>query len=104
MPYTFQGVTHWAVECNYSKEALLRSGVPSLVKARVLRSHMSLERVLEMLDAADLSSTRTITLLHLSDGHSDAAAFKNKIERATGIPVTVAPRERADDSESDAAE
>lgn len=94
--YRFKGLTHLMVEANYSAEILRRnveSGVlhPAQYK-RVLRNHMSLERLLEMLAANDLSQVREIWLLHLSDGNSDEAAFKAAVERATGKPVYVARR------------
>lgn len=94
--YRFKGLTHLMVEANYSAEILRRnveSGAlhPAQYK-RVLRNHMSLERLLEMLQANDLSQVREIWLLHLSDQNSDEEAFKRAVESATGKPVYVASR------------
>jgi len=94
--YRFKGLTHLMVEANYSAEILRRnveSGAlhPAQYK-RVLRNHMSLERLLEMLQANDLSQVREIWLLHLSDQNSDEKAFKRAVESATGKPVYVASR------------
>lgn len=93
VPYRFDGLTHIAIECNYSADLLLSArGSTNEHKARILRSHMSLERVLTLLDANDLSRVREIHLMHLSDGHSNAIEFKAAVEAATGKPVQVAPR------------
>src|SRR5690606_16205721 len=71
--YRFRGLTMLAVECNYSDD-LLRQAVEAgriseSVRRRILRNHMSLERLLEMLRANDLSQVQEIHLLHLSDGN-----------------------------------
>ncbi len=92
VPYRFDGLTLIAIECNYSAELLYASGASGDHKARILRSHLSLERVITMLESNDLSRVREIHLLHLSDGHSDAPAFKAAVEAATGKPTHCAPR------------
>lgn len=94
--YRFSGLTHLMVECNYSMQ-LLRQNVASgaihpVLKHRVLRNHMSLERVLAFLQANDLHQVREIHLLHLSDANSDAERFKRAVAAATGKPVYVAVR------------
>lgn len=93
--YRFKGLTHILIEANHSME-LLRQGVasgaiPLAHKNRVMRNHMSLERLLEFLRACDLSRVTEIHLLHLSDANSDAQAFKTAVQQATGLPVFVAP-------------
>lgn len=92
--YRFRGLTHLMVEANFSTEILRRNvecgDVHPAQYRRVLRNHMSLERLLDMLAANDLSQVREIHLLHLSDVNSDEAAFKTAVMRATGKPVYVA--------------
>ena len=73
-------------------EILHKSDVSPEHKKRVLRNHMGLERAIELLQANDLSKTREIHLLHLSDGHSDAEGFKQAVAAATGKPDSVAPK------------
>ena len=94
--YRFRGLTHIMVECNYSKVILDRNvesgALPSAMKGRMLRTHMSLDRVLDFLAANDLSRVREIMLLHLSDGNSDATGFKKAIQSATGRMVRVAEK------------
>ena len=92
VPVRADGITVLAIECNHSAFLLRSSSRPSEQKIRALKNHMSLERVLEMLAANDLSRVREIWLLHLSDDHSDEEAFVSEVERATGKPVYAAPR------------
>lgn len=95
-PYRFRGLTHVAIEANWSKEILDRNVEDSRVdraqKLRVIRHHMSLSRVLGLLRANDLSRLRVVYLLHLSDDNSDAPAFKAAVAATCGKPVYVAGR------------
>jgi phosphoribosyl 1,2-cyclic phosphodiesterase len=92
--YRFQGLTHIAVECNYSLDILKRNVEAGLVeqalKSRIIKSHFSLEHVKEFLKANDLSKVQEIRLLHLSDGNSDAERFKREIQELTGKEVYIA--------------
>jgi phosphoribosyl 1,2-cyclic phosphodiesterase len=92
--YRFRGLTRLMVECNYAADVLranVESGaVPVEMKRRIIRSHMSLETLKEMLKANDLSRVQEIWLLHLSDNNSDAEHFKREIQALTGKPVYVA--------------
>lgn len=94
-PFRFDGLTHLAVECNYSSEIIrerTREGTVHRERyARTVRTHMSIERLEEMLRANDLSQVERIWLLHLSDANSDEIEFKRRIERLTGVPTTIAP-------------
>jgi len=92
--YRFRGLTHIAVECNYSLDILKRNveagAVPKELKSRILKSHFSLENVKQFLLANDLSKVQEIWLLHLSDGNSDAERFKREIQSLTGKPTHIA--------------
>jgi len=95
-PFRFDGLTHIAVECNYSAEIMRQNALsgelsPDRFK-RTTRTHMSLERLLEMLAANDLSKVQEIHLLHLSGANSDEEAFASAVRRATGCPVYVAAK------------
>jgi phosphoribosyl 1,2-cyclic phosphodiesterase len=95
-PYRFEGLTHIAVECNWSAEIMRENALRGDISAdrykRTARTHMSLERLLEMLAANDLSKVQEIHLLHLSDANSDEEAFATAVRRATGCPVYVAAK------------
>jgi phosphoribosyl 1,2-cyclic phosphodiesterase len=92
--YRFRGLTHIAVECNYSLD-ILRANVEAgmvepALKSRILKSHFSLENVKEFLKANDLSKVQEIWLLHMSDGNSDSERFKREVMELTGKPTYIA--------------
>lgn len=89
LPYRFRGLTHVAIECNYSPD-LLATDCP--YKDRLFSSHMSLQTCIQALKANDLSRTREIWLIHLSEGNSDAERFKKEVQEAVGIPTFIAPK------------
>ena len=92
--YTFKGIDHILVECNYKKEILeenINNGlIPEWLRDRITISHFEIENVKEFLRSSDLSRTKNIVLIHLSSQNSDKKLFKNEIEKVTGRPVTVA--------------
>lgn len=91
--YRFERLTYIMAECNYSKEAMLRSieagYIPIELVPRLVKSHMSLEHFIEMLKANDLKEVRQIYLLHLSDNNSDEEKFREEVQKATGAEVYV---------------
>ena len=94
--YRFGGLTGIAVEANFSSELLRSNARSGEVHAerykRTLRTHMSIERLIDMLRSNDLSKCREIHLLHLSDANSDEAHFAEQVRAATGVPTYVAPK------------
>ena len=55
------------------------------LRKRLLRSHMSLRRLNDALRANDLSKTRSIVLIHLSDHRSDEEEMVRSVQVTTGI-------------------
>ena len=92
--YRFNGLTHIMVEANYSKDLLHQSDIHEKVRARIVQNHFSIENVLEMLKANDLSKVQEIWLLHLSENHADPREFKRLVQEQTGIPTKIAERRR----------
>jgi|LSQX01.3.fsa_nt_gb phosphoribosyl 1,2-cyclic phosphodiesterase len=92
--YRFPGTHYWIVEANYIDETLhqqLEAGtLPEAMAIRLKKSHMSLSRLLEALKANDLSDTRKIVLVHLSDSRSDERIMIEEIEKATRKPTVAA--------------
>ena len=91
--YRFRGLTHIMAECNYS-EAGLRAGVadgriPAEMVPRLVHSHMSMETLLDMLAANDLTRVRQIYLLHLSERNSEETRMREAVARLTGAEVYV---------------
>lgn len=95
-PYTFQGLTHMMIECNFVDEVLDQAEAEGhthgAMAARVRDSHMSENTVIQLLQANDLSRLKEIHLMHLSDKHSDAERMKENIQRVAGCPVYVCGR------------
>jgi len=86
--YNFTEVTHWMVECNYSRELLEQNTeLPQITKDRIVTSHFELENVKSFFKAQDLSRTKEIHLIHLSDDNSNPKQFIQEIEKITGLPV-----------------
>jgi len=91
--YRFSGLTHIMIECNYSLTILnsnIAAGLtPRFMKRRLIKSHFSLENVVQFLKANDLSKVEEIHLLHLSDTNSNEKEFKSVIQELTGKVVYV---------------
>lgn len=87
--YNVKGITHLIVECNYSMDILRNADTDNALKNRIKKSHMSLETVERMINGMDKSSLQHIYLTHLSDTHSDERMFRERIQRITGIEVSV---------------
>ena len=93
--YFFPSLNILAIECNYQKEILnknVKEGtVPAAMKNRLLWSHFSLENVIKLLKANDLSRLKSIHLMHLSEGNSNERKMKRAVQAATGKPVYICP-------------
>ncbi len=91
--YKFEGLTHLMVEANYSQEIIMDNArgnrIPAFLAERIIQTHMSIETTLQLLKANDMHRVRQIYLLHLSDGNSDAAKFKDLVQKQTGAEVYV---------------
>ena len=91
--YTFPALDYLMVECNYDNTTLmdnLNAGrIPQVYGHRVLKSHMGLDTLLQMLGAANLTKIKRIYLLHLSDANANEALIKQRIQEATGAVVTI---------------
>lgn len=91
--FRFSGLTHLMVEANYADDIMMHNvhekNLPGFVAARIMQSHMSIDTLLQFLKANDMSKVRQIYVLHLSNGNSDAARFKDLIQRQTGAEVYV---------------
>ncbi len=91
--YRFRGLTIIACECNCSIEGIRRSVelgyIPIERVPRLMKSHMSLEHLLDMLKANDLHRVRQIYLLHLSNDNSDERLFREEVQKQTGAEVYV---------------
>lgn len=91
--YRFTGLTHIMIECNYDQQTLdenVESGrVHPAMRKRVMKSHFSLENLLEFFKANDLSKVEEIHLLHLSDSNSNVERIFKAVARATGKMIFI---------------
>lgn len=91
--YKFPDLTHIMAECNYDSESLRYSVdagyVPIELVPRLMKSHMSLDHLIEMLKANDLSKVKQIYLLHLSGNNSNPEHMRETVARQTGAEVYV---------------
>lgn len=91
--YTFNGLTHIIAECNHGNKELCESVDSGVISAelakRITKNHFSLERLIDLLKANDLSQVKEIHLVHLSGNNSNEKRFKQEIQRITGIRVYV---------------
>lgn len=83
--YKFLGLTHIAIECNYVRsvmEDMLDQGLVDINRvARTMKSHMSLEHLIDFLKANDLNNVQELYLLHLSDDNSNIDIIKNEVRK-----------------------
>jgi len=91
--YRFRDVTIALVEANHDRAlvdaAVLEGRTDASLARRIRANHLSLDRAIDVLRSTNLETVREIHLLHLSDGHADARAFRDRVERATGRPTFV---------------
>lgn len=85
-PYQFTGVVHWMLEANCDDYILHLSDIPSAQKDRIRQSHLSVANAVAILRSADLSQTRDIMLLHMSERNSvnNESKITRRVRIATG--------------------
>jgi phosphoribosyl 1,2-cyclic phosphodiesterase len=90
----FPGLTHLLIECNFDPVVIKDNARGGKIDGgryrRVVKTHMSIDTLIDFLKANDLSKLREIHLLHLSAANSDAVSFKRRVQEATGVPTYIA--------------
>jgi len=93
LKYTFKGLTHIMCEANYSEEGIRKSMeagyIPVELAARLFKSHMSIENLVETLKVNDLTNVKQIYLLHMSDNNGEELRFKREVQQISGVEVYV---------------
>lgn len=82
--YDFKKIDHYVVEANYSAgvvEQRRQDFGGSFTDMRIIESHLSIETLTSYLSDRDLSETKNIILIHLSDSNSDISTFNKLIEQ-----------------------
>lgn len=95
--YQIPGLTHIMLEANHEYEYMMQNVQDGVIHQslanRIMDSHMSLETAIKYLSKIDTSKLKEVMLIHLSDTNSRRNYFKEKIQGATGVLVTVAKGE-----------
>jgi phosphoribosyl 1,2-cyclic phosphodiesterase len=86
--YRFPGLNKLIIECNYSFEKLIESGLNKPVVKRICETHLGIDEVIEFVK--NHPGLDEIHLAHLSGGHSDEKLFKETIQDISGALVLVA--------------
>lgn len=81
---------YFMLEVNYVREAINKNDSlhPDL-RARIKKTHMSLETAINLLERSDLSNLKKIYVMHLSDSNSDAKVIKESLQELTCVAVEI---------------
>ena len=91
-PYKFNGLNNLIIEANFCEEiidAKLKFD-RKFLRDRILKSHLSIQKCIDLLNVNDLSAVNNIVLIHLSDSNSNEVEFQQKVQQATGKNTIVA--------------
>jgi len=89
-----KGIDHWLIEANYDDRILksnIEDGKIDRAQAnRLMLSHLSIDNTVQYLKMCEAESSKTITLIHLSERNSDTDLFRRTVESAFAIPCNIA--------------
>lgn len=92
--YTLNNLSTIMIEANYLDSILTKNVESGLVdRTRAIRtrnSHCELYTAIDVIKEQNLCGVKNIILLHLSRENADGYHFQTEVEKATGIPTTVA--------------
>ena len=92
--YKANNINYYLIEVNYQKKYLeeaIKDGIAERANTRrVRKTHMSLETAIEFFKQQDLSKTKEIWLLHLSERNCNPDEVKEEIQKVTGVEVYLA--------------
>ena len=96
LEYRVPNLSHMMLEANYADDILQenidRGVVPSVMRDRLLHSHMELETAKGIVKANDMSNVNEVILIHLSGNNSDWSRFRDEISMVSGKPTYIASR------------
>lgn len=91
-PYKFNGLNNMIIEANFCEDIIdnkLKFD-KKFLRDRILKSHLSIQKCIDLLNTNDLTAVNNIVLIHLSDSNSNEIEFKKKVQDATGKNTIVA--------------
>lgn len=91
-PYKFNGLNNLIIEANFCEDIIDQKLKfdKKFLRDRVLKSHLSIQKCIDLLNVNDLSEVNNIVLIHLSDSNSNEVEFQQKVSQATGKNTIVA--------------
>jgi phosphoribosyl 1,2-cyclic phosphodiesterase len=78
--YYFNDINYFLVEANFDYEIMCTNDCETNLATRIMNSHMSVFSTSVFLSKCDLSNTKRIYLIHLSNNNSNKEMFKQTIE------------------------
>lgn len=92
--YSFKGLSHIMLECNYTDRALeyaIENGQTQLwERRRLMTTHMELQTTKRVLLNQDLAVVNTITLIHMSERNGDQKEITAELAGISGKPIVIA--------------
>lgn len=93
MDTVFNCIDYFIIEANHDEQIITENVDSGLIdeslKRRIRRNHLSLHTLIDYLKACNLSKAKQIYLCHLSENNSDAARFKEEIQKIAGVEVYI---------------
>lgn len=81
---------YFMIEVNYVTETINKNEkIHPDLRARIKKTHMSLDTAINLLERFDLSNLKKIYVMHLSDANSDAEIIKERLQELTGVTVEI---------------
>lgn len=81
---------YFMIEVNYVTETINKNEkIHPDLRARIKKTHMSLETAINLLERSDLSNLKKVYVIHLSDSNSDAELIKERLQELTGVAIEI---------------
>lgn len=91
--YKFPDVNYWCIECNHVKSILdnntKNNSINMHLRNRIVKTHMNLETLKQLLVSNGISKLKSIYVTHLSGLNSHEEHIKTEIQELTGVPVYI---------------
>lgn len=84
-PYKIKNVNHWLIESNYSEDLVIDRMCDGYDSRSQSGKHLEINDTIEILKRNFSPELRTIILLHLSAGNSDADEFWHRVRQEVGF-------------------
>ncbi|WCM42442.1 MBL fold metallo-hydrolase [Flavobacterium sp. CBA20B-1] len=91
-PYKFNGLNNLIIEANFCEDIIDQKLKfdRKFLRDRILKSHLSIQKCIDLLNVNDLTAVNNIVLIHLSDSNSNEIEFQKNVLEATGKNTIVA--------------